>query len=129
MPLSMHPRLTLRVPAGQRRSWHRGEAARALDEESVVAVQGESSDWLWVMPGLPQAPQGAGGAGIIVLEADGGAAGAGPKGPFLAPGKGREVGLYIMKGSRKLCLRIPPLWTATRIIPRHSTDAHFHSSV
>ena len=71
MPLSMHPRLTLRVPAGQRRSWHRGEAARALDEESVVAVQGESSDWLWVMPGLPQAPQGAGGAGIIVLEADG----------------------------------------------------------
>ena len=83
MPLSMHPRLTLRVPAGQRRSWHRGEAARALDEESVVAVQGESSDWLWVMPGLPQAPQGAGGAGIIVLEADGGAAGAGPKGPFL----------------------------------------------
>ena len=48
-----------------------GEAARALDEESVVAVQGESSEWLWVMPGLPQAPQGAGGAGLIALEADG----------------------------------------------------------
>ena len=46
MPLSMHPRLTSRVPAGQRRSWHRGEAARALDEESEVAVQGESSEWL-----------------------------------------------------------------------------------
>ena len=67
----MHLRLTSRVPAGQRRSWHRDDAARALDEESVVAVQGESSDWLWVMPGLPQAPQGAGGAGIIALEADG----------------------------------------------------------
>ena len=80
----MHLRLTSRVPAGQRRSWHRDDAARALDEESVVAVQGESSDWLWVMLGLPQAPQGAGGAGIIVLEADGGAAGACVRWPFLA---------------------------------------------
>ena len=79
----MHLRLTSRVPAGQRRSWHRDDAARALDEDSVVAVQGESSDWLWVMPGLPQAPQGAGGAGIIVLEADGGAAGACVRWPFL----------------------------------------------
>ena len=70
MPLSMHPRLTSCVPAGQRRSWHRGEATRALDEESVVTGQGESSCWLWVVPGLPQAPQGAGGAGIIALEAD-----------------------------------------------------------
>ena len=82
MPLSMHPRLTSRVPAGQRRSWHRGEAVRALDEESVVAVQGESSEWLWVMPGLPQAPQGAGGAGLIALEEDGGAAGACVRWPF-----------------------------------------------
>ena len=65
----MHLRLTSRVPAGQRRSWHRDDAARALDEESVVSDQGESSGWLWVMPGLPQAPQGAGGAGLIALEA------------------------------------------------------------
>ena len=69
----MHPRTKSCVPAGWRRSWHRGEAARALDEESVVAVQGESSDWLWVMPGLPQAPQGAGGA---VAAGDGGEGGA-----------------------------------------------------
>ena len=55
---------------------------RALDEESVVAVQGESSEWLWVMPGLPQAPQGAGGAGLIALEEDGGAAGACVRWPF-----------------------------------------------
>ena len=89
MPLSMHPRLTSRVPAGQRRSWHRGEAARALDEESVVAVQGESSDWLWVMPGPPQAPQGAGGARLIALEEDGGAAGAKPERAISGPlGKG-----------------------------------------
>ena len=66
----MHLRLTSRVPAGQRRSWHRDDAARALDEESVVDGQGESSDWLWVMPGLPQAPQGASGAGLITLEVD-----------------------------------------------------------
>ena len=65
---------------------------RALDEESVVAVQGESSEWLWVMPGLPQAPQGAGGAGLTALEEDGGAAGGGPKGPFLGL-KGRGLGL------------------------------------
>ena len=72
MPLSMHPRLTSRVPAGQRRSSgiEVGEAARAQDEESVVTGQGESSCWLWVVPGLPQAPQGTGGAGIIALEAD-----------------------------------------------------------
>ena len=70
MPLSMHARLTSRVPAGQRRSWHRGEATRPQDEESVVTGQGESSDWLWVVPGLPQAPQGTGGAGLIALEAD-----------------------------------------------------------
>ena len=66
----MHLRPTSRVPAGQRRSWHRDDAARALDEESVVAVQGESSDWLWAMPGLPQVPQGAGSAGLIALEED-----------------------------------------------------------
>ena len=89
MPLSMQPRLTSRVPAGQRRSWHRGEAARALDEESVVAVQGEWSEWLWVMPGPPQAPQGAGGAGLIALEEDGGAAGAKPERAISGPlGKG-----------------------------------------
>ena len=62
---------------------------RALDEESVVAVQGESSEWLWVMPGLPQAPQGAGGAGLIALEEDGGAAGAWPQRAISVPlGKG-----------------------------------------
>ena len=65
----MHLRLTSSVPAGQRRSWHRDDAARALDEESVVDGQGESSDWLWAMPGLPQPRQGAGGAGLIALEA------------------------------------------------------------
>ena len=37
------------------------------------------------MPGLPQAPQGAGGARLIALEEDGGAAGAGPKGAISAP--------------------------------------------
>ena len=63
--------------------WEGERYPTPLDEESVVAVQGESSDWLWVMPGLPQAPQGAGGAGIIVLEADGGAAGACVRWPFL----------------------------------------------
>ena len=66
----MHLRLTSSVPAGQRRSWHRDDAARALDEESVVADQGESSDWLWVMPGLPQARQGTSDAGLIALGAD-----------------------------------------------------------
>ena len=66
----MHLRLTSSVPAGQRRSWHRDDAARALDEESVVDGQGESSDWLWAMPGLPQARQGASGAGLITLEVD-----------------------------------------------------------
>jgi len=70
MPLSMHPRLTSRVPAGQRRSWHRGEATRLQNEESVVTGQGELSCWLWLVPGLPQAPQSAGGAGIIALEVD-----------------------------------------------------------
>ena len=49
--------------------WHRDDAARALDEDSVVDGQGESSDWLWAMPGLPQPRQGAGGAGLIALEA------------------------------------------------------------
>ena len=34
------------------------------------------------MPGLPQAPQGAGGAGLIALEEDGGAAGACVRWPF-----------------------------------------------
>ena len=48
----------------------RGEAARALDEESVVAGQDSSSCWLWVMSGLPQVQQGAGGAGSVALEAD-----------------------------------------------------------
>ena len=67
--LSMHLRRTSRVPAGERRSWHRDDAAWALDEESVVSGQGEASDWLWVMPGLPQARKGAGGAGLIALEA------------------------------------------------------------
>ena len=42
----------------------------ALDEESVVDGQAESSGWLLVIPGLPQARQGAGGAGLIALEAD-----------------------------------------------------------
>ena len=72
MPLGIHPRSTLRVPASWRRFSDRGEAARAQDEESVVTGQGGSSCWLWVMPGLPQARQGAGGAGSIALEADGG---------------------------------------------------------
>ena len=48
----------------------RGEAAQAQDEESVVADQGEAPGRLWDMPGLPRARQGAGGAGIIALEAD-----------------------------------------------------------
>ena len=100
MPLSVHPRTTSCVPAGQRRSWHRGEAARALDEESVVAVQGESSEWLKVMPELPQAPQG---AGLIALEEDG------RKGPFLRRGKGREVGLKVVaRGSSVVCAQF--LW-------------------
>ena len=43
MLLSVQPRLTSRVPAGWRRSWRRGEAARAQDEESVVVDQGEAS--------------------------------------------------------------------------------------
>ena len=71
MLLSVQPRLTSRVPAGWRRSWRRGEAARAQDEESVVVDQGEASGRLWDMPGLPEARQGAGGAGTIALEADG----------------------------------------------------------
>ena len=37
----------------------------------MVADQGEASDRLWDVPGLPQARQGAGGAGTIALEADG----------------------------------------------------------
>ena len=71
MPLSMHPRTTSWVPAGWRRITDRGEAARALDEDSVVTGQDSSSCWLWVVPGLPQARQGAGGAemGIVALEA------------------------------------------------------------
>ena len=71
MPLSVQPRLTSRVPAGWRRSWQRGEAAQAQDEESVVADQGEAPGRLWDVPGLPRARQGAGGAAIIALEADG----------------------------------------------------------
>ena len=55
---------------GWRRFSDRGEAARALDEESVVAGQDSSSCWLWVVPGLPQLQQGAGGAGFIALGAD-----------------------------------------------------------
>ena len=55
---------------GWRRFSDRGEAARALDEESVVAGQDWSSCWLWVVPGLPQVQQGAGGAGFIALGAD-----------------------------------------------------------
>ena len=66
----MHLRPTSRVPSGQRRSWHRDDAVWALDEESVVDGQAESSGWLLVIPGLPQARQGAGGAGLIALEAD-----------------------------------------------------------
>ena len=54
---------------GWRRFSDRGEAARALDEESVVAGQDSSSCWLWLVPGLPQPRQGAGGAGLIALEA------------------------------------------------------------
>ena len=70
MPLSMQPRLTSCVPAGRRRSWQRGEAARAQDEESVVADQDEASGRLWVVPGLPQERQVAAGAALIALEAD-----------------------------------------------------------
>ena len=70
MPLSMHPRTTSCVPAGWRRSCHRSEAVRAQDEDSVVTGQGESSCWLWVVSGLPQARQSAGGAGSIAPEAD-----------------------------------------------------------
>jgi hypothetical protein len=55
---------------GWRRFSDRGEAVRALDEESVVAGQDSSSCWLWVVPGLPQLQQGAGGAGTIALGAD-----------------------------------------------------------
>ena len=41
------------------------------------------------MPGPPQAPQGAGGSGLIALEEDGGAAGAKPERAISGPlGKG-----------------------------------------
>jgi hypothetical protein len=69
VPLGIHPRSTSGVPAGWRRFSDRGEAARAQDEESVVTGQDESSGWLWVVTGLPQARQGAGGAGSVALGA------------------------------------------------------------
>ena len=83
---------------------------RALDEESVVAVQGESSDWLWVMPGPPQAPQGAGSAGLIALEEDGGAAGACVRWPFL--------GLWERAWARPLRVRVN---NNNNIIPNQET--------
>lgn len=44
------------------------------------------------MPGLPQAPQGAGGAGLIALEEDGGAAGALGKGVSAVREKSKHKG-------------------------------------